>query len=65
MGNGPAYTDFVDVARWAKNNLPDTAYVVSIKPRLFYVLSEKRGTRLSNIEEKYSQEYEQEKLKLL
>ncbi|MBK8502932.1 MAG: glycosyltransferase family 39 protein [Saprospiraceae bacterium] len=64
MGNGPAYTDFVDVARWARNNLPDSAYVVSIKPRLFYVLSEKRGTRLSNIQEKYSEEYEQEKLSL-
>jgi hypothetical protein len=64
MGNGPAYTDFVDVARWAKNNLPDSAYVVSVKPRLFYVLSEKRGTRLSTIEEKYSMEYEQEKLSL-
>ncbi|MCB0665698.1 MAG: glycosyltransferase family 39 protein [Saprospiraceae bacterium] len=64
VGNGPGYQDFVDVARWASNNLPEDAYVVSVKPRLFYVLSGKKGTRLSTIEEEYSQEYEKEKLDL-
>ncbi|MCB0689131.1 MAG: hypothetical protein KDC53_21485 [Saprospiraceae bacterium] len=64
VGNGPGYLDFVDVARWAKNNLPDDAYVVSVKPRLFYILSNKRGTRLSTLQEEYSKDYEDEKLAL-
>lgn len=64
VGNDPAYHDFMDVANWAKNNLPDDAYVVSVKPRLFYVLSGKKGTRLSTIEEEYSKDYEVEKLAL-
>ena len=64
VGNGPGYQDFVDVARWAKNNLPEDAFVVSVKPRLFYVLSGKRGIRLSTIQEEYSKEFEKEKLSL-
>ncbi len=64
VGNGPAYHDYIDVAKWAKNNLPDTAYVVAVKPRLFYLLSEKKSTRLSTIEESYSKEFEEAKLKL-
>lgn len=64
VGNGPGYQDFVDVARWSKNNLPEDAYVVSVKPRLFYVLSGKKGTRLSTIQEEYSKDFEEEKLSL-
>jgi hypothetical protein len=64
LGNGPAYEDYMDVARWSKVNLPDTAYVVSVKPRIFYLLSEKKGTRLSTIQETYSEEFEREKLDL-
>lgn len=64
IGNGPAYQDYMDVASWSKINLPDTAYVVSVKPRIFYLLSEKKGTRLSTIQETYSDEFEREKLDL-
>ena len=64
VGNGPGYEDFVDVAKWSEKNLPDDAFVVSLKPRLFYVLSNKRGVRLSTIEEDYSKKFEVEKLAL-
>jgi hypothetical protein len=64
VGNGPAYDDFIDVAQWAKNNLPDDALVMSIKPRLFYVLSDKKGARLGVQGEEYTPELEREQLEL-
>jgi hypothetical protein len=35
----PEWTDFFGVAEWTRLALPDTAVVISRKPRLFYVLS--------------------------
>jgi 4-amino-4-deoxy-L-arabinose transferase-like glycosyltransferase len=64
VGNGPAYDDFIDVAKWAKRNLPDDALVMSIKPRLFYVLSDKKGVRLGVQGEEYTPELEREQLEL-
>ena len=64
VGNGPAYEDFIDVAKWSKANLPQDAYVMSIKPRLFYVIAEKKGARLSVQGENYSPELEREQLAL-
>jgi hypothetical protein len=36
----PAWRDFFDVGEWAATALPDSAAVVSRKPRLFYVISD-------------------------
>ncbi|NND34466.1 MAG: hypothetical protein HKN76_17910 [Saprospiraceae bacterium] len=65
VGNGPGYDDFIDVARWSKDNLPEDAYVMSIKPRLFYVISGKKGARLGVQGENYTPELEQQQLELL
>ncbi len=62
LGNGPAYQDFIDVAKWAGRNLTDDAFVVSVKPRLFYVFSGKKGARLSTLEEDYSKDFEEKKI---
>ncbi len=62
IGYGPEYYDFIDVAKWSKNNLPDDAYILSIKPRIFYVYSEKKSGRLTNTSEVYTDEYILEKL---
>jgi len=65
VGNGPAYLDFVDVAKWSAKNLPQDAYVMSIKPRVFYVLSNKKGERSTTTSEVYSEAYEAEKIKTI
>ena len=44
---GSAYTlgfeNFIECAKWVKDNLPDDAVVASRKPRLFYIASERKS----------------------
>ncbi|NNF01133.1 MAG: phospholipid carrier-dependent glycosyltransferase [Bacteroidia bacterium] len=56
------YDNFIAAAEWAKDNLPDTALVASRKPRIFYLFSERKGTFNTNYREKYSKEFEKEKI---
>ena len=62
VGNGPNYDDYYDVAKWSARNLPDDAVVLSIKPRLFYLYSGKKGGRITHSGESYSEEFVKEKL---
>ena len=62
LGRNPEYHDFLDVARWSKNNLPDDAYVLAIKPRIFYVLSGRKSGRLTSTGEIPTDDYILEKL---
>ncbi len=62
IGQGPEYYDYIDVAKWSKNNLPDDAYVMAVKPRLFYIYSGKKAGRLTNMGEVYTDQYILDKL---
>jgi hypothetical protein len=64
IGYGPANLDYKDVAEWCGRNLPEDAYVMSIKPRLFYLYSNRKGVKITSIGEKYSKEFEAKKLEL-
>lgn len=62
VGNGPSYQDYIDVAKWAGRNLPPEAHAVAAKPRLFYIFSGVKCTRLSTIQDDYSGAFEEEKI---
>ncbi len=61
-GQGPAYEDYVEVARWSKDNLPSEAFVATVKPRIFWLFSDKNAIRSSSISEDFSAEYAVEKI---
>ncbi|MBX2817431.1 MAG: glycosyltransferase family 39 protein [Saprospiraceae bacterium] len=61
-GYGDAYADFIQAAEWCKDNLPDDVFVASMKPRIFYVFSGKKGIRLAGGRAEYSAEYEENRL---
>ena len=63
MGYGPSNLDYRDVAEWCGRNLPEDAYILSVKPRLFYLYSNRKGARLTSIAEQYSEAYEKDKIK--
>ena len=60
LGHGPTYLDYVDVSQWARNNLPDSAVVLAIKPRIFYVFSGKKALRLTSLEDAHTPEFTME-----
>ncbi|NND08341.1 MAG: hypothetical protein HKN87_18330 [Saprospiraceae bacterium] len=61
-GQGPAYEDYIEVAQWSKDNLPEDAFVAAVKPRIFWLFSDKHSIRSSSISEDYSEEFGAEKL---
>ncbi len=63
-GAGPNYDDYVEVARWSNQNLPEDAYVACVKPRIFWFYSQKDTRRSTTISEFHSADYEKEKLEL-
>ncbi len=64
VGNGPAYYDYIEVAEWCGRNLPEDSYVLTMKPRLFWLYSERKVGKLSSIEEKYDVQFERQKLRM-
>lgn len=64
VGNGPAYYDYIEVAEWCGRNLPEDSYVVTMKPRLFWLYAERKAGKLSSIEESYSKQFERQKLRM-
>ena len=64
VGNGPAYYDYIEVSEWCGRNLPEDSYVLTMKPRLFWLYSERKAGKLSSIDENYSKQYEKKKLNM-
>ncbi len=62
VGFGPGYDNFINTLNWCEAELPEDAFVMSIKPRITYIYTEMKGTRVTNTNEEYSAEYEQRKL---
>jgi len=62
VGYGPLYEDLVSCALWSRDNLPADSYVASIKPRFFYVLSEKKGMRSTTSSEVRGENHDFKKL---
>jgi len=58
----PAYNNFIECAKWAKDNLPKDAVVASRKERIFYVFSGLRGFKHTGYRDVYSKEFENKKL---
>lgn len=64
VGNGPAYYDYIEVSEWSGRNLPEDSYVLTMKPRLFWLYAERKAGKLSSIDETYSKAFEEQKLKM-
>ncbi len=57
------YQSFLDAARWCGNHLPDSAYIMSVKPRIVYVLSGHQGISMSSERDQYDDLWAQKKLR--
>ncbi len=62
LGNGPTFDDYVEVAKWARNNLPEDAFVLSVKPRIFWLYSNKKGSRSTTDSDVMDDQLEESKL---
>jgi hypothetical protein len=56
------YASFLDAATWCGQNLPADAYIMSVKPRIVYLLSNRHGIISGSERDVYSPEFEQQKL---
>jgi len=57
------YESFLQAARWCGENLPEDAYILSVKPRIVYVVSGRKGLSIgSDVRTQYSAEYEASQL---
>lgn len=56
------FSNFLECAKWAKDNLPKDAIVASRKERIFFVFSGLRGFKHTGYRDVYSEEFEKKKL---
>ena len=56
------YQSFLKAATWCKDHLPNDALVMSIKPRLVYVLSGKKGVMAADERDQYTPAWAEDKL---
>ena len=59
------YQSFLKAATWCRDYLPDDALIMSIKPRLVYVLSDKKGVMAADERDLYSPAWAEDKLQAI
>ena len=57
------YDSFLRAAEWCGDNLPAESIIMSVKPRLVYVLSDLKGVTMAKERDSYSDEWVDEMLK--
>ncbi len=51
------YDSFIKAAQWCGNNLPANSLIMSVKPRLVYILSGLKGTPMAGEKDRYSESW--------
>ena len=56
------YDSFLTAAKWCGENLPPDAYVMSVKPRIVYIMSGLKGTSMASERDRYDEAWAKKKI---